>query len=302
MPLRFERVRPATSIGADDREPPNAASFGAIGVLATSILALVLASCSPRPSAKPNVEPFNFEVALGSSKYQIVGYLALTPELGRWPALLVLNGGKGDARHCIDRSTEFTEMGIQVACICIPGYGGSSGPSRFVGPQSVEVARRALDLLAQRPEVDPARLAVWGLSQGAMAAGLLMDSDTRLRAVILQSGAYDLVSLWPSAPLETKLKILREVWPSRRVLEERSVIAHLPARLDCSVLILHGERDKQVPLGQAQLLARALREHGAKVETRYFPMAAHDLGNRVRPPLRKFLRENLLAYNTDAKS
>ena len=44
-------------------------------------------------------------------------------------------------------------------------------------------------------------------------------------------------------------------------------------------------------------LANALRERGAKVETCYFPTASHDLGKRVEPELRAFLRDNLLGNN-----
>ncbi len=112
--------------------------------------------------------------------------------------------------------------------------GNSSGPSRFVGQPTVLASRNALDILAGRTDVDSPRLAVWGLGHGAVAAGLLMDYDTRPRAMILESGCYDMAALWPEAPLRTKLSILREVWPSKRMLKERSVIAHLPPRLDAA--------------------------------------------------------------------
>ncbi len=158
-------------------------------------------------------------------------------------------------------------------------------------------SRRIADSICWRrvPTFDSSRLGVWGLSEGAVAAGLLMDSDPRPRAVVLQSGCYDTLRLWPEAPWTTKLSILRQVWPSRRVLKERSVIAHLPPRLDCSVLILHGERDRRMPVDQAECLAQALRARGAKVETRYFANAPHQLGKRVERPIANFLRENLLA-------
>ena len=120
-----------------------------------------------------------------------------------------------------------------------------------------------------------------------------MDSDARPSAVILQSGAYDMLKLWPEAQLRTKLSILRQVWPSKRALQERSVIDHLPGKLDCSVLIMHGERDHRVPVKQAEQLAAALSKRGAHVQTCYFPDGAHDLGAKVDPPLRKFLRDNL---------
>jgi dipeptidyl aminopeptidase/acylaminoacyl peptidase len=310
MSRRFERRRLLSAVlggGAgkpsDDRESHHPKVARTIAVLTALFLALVFASCNKAPTARRNVETFSYQITVGSNDYHIEGYLALAHEPGRWPALLVLNGGEGDdARRCIRQSGQFTAMNIQVACISIPGYGRSSGPSRFVGRQAVKAARRAFDMLVARRDVDPHRIAVWGLSRGAMAAGLLMDSDPRPRAVILESGAYDLLSLWPRAPLRTKLAILREVWPSRRILAERSVIAHLPPRLECSVLILHGVRDRQVPLRQAMRLASALRERGAKIQTLYFPTAGHDLGKRVDPALKKFLQQSLLDRGPNATS
>lgn len=242
---------------------------------------------------KPAFVPFNFQIAVGADHYNIEGFIAQAADPGRRPALLVLTAGEGNARRCIERSAPLVELGMLEACISIPGYGKSSGPSRFVGPQAVEAAHHAVDLMAARPDVDPERIAVWGVSDGAVAAGLLMDSDPRLRAVILQSGFYDTLKMWPEAPLREKVTILRQVWPSHRVLAERSVIAHLPPKLDCSVLIMHGERDKNMPVQQARRLAKALETRGAKVQTRFFD-DGHDLGGKVEGPLREFLRENLI--------
>ena len=269
--------------------------------LATSMLACRIPGKSIESKYK-NVHQFNFDVAMGPENYHIEGYLTRSAENGRRPGLLVLNGGEGNVDRCVQMSQGIAAMGIQVACVNIPGYGGSSGPSRFVGQPSVLASRRALDMLAARTDVDSTRLAVWGLGHGAVAAGLLMDYDSRPRALILESGCYDPITLWPQAPLRTKLSILREVWPSKRILQERSVIANLPPKLECSVLIMHGERDNRVPVGQAVKLADALRVRGAKVSTRYFPQASHDLGKRVEPELRAFLRDNLLDTNRAAAS
>ena len=274
------------------------------GLLATfgPISLLVLASCRavPQESVAPRsskIEPFNFQVAAGKDIFQIEGYLALSGEPGKSPALLVLNPTGGNAARCARSNHYLTELGIHVACISIPGYGSSSGPSRFVGPQAVAAARHALDLLALRPDVDQTRLGVWGLSNGAVVAGLVMDSDPRPRAVVLESGAYDMLRFWPEANLLTKIRILHEVWPSRRVLKERSVIDHLPSKLSCSVLIMHGEQDRNMPVKQAKRLEQELKARGARVQTYYFPGAPHTLGNRVEQPLEAFLRDNLIAIN-----
>lgn len=269
--------------------------------LATSMLACRIPGKSIESNYN-NVDQFNFDVAMGPKNYHIEGYLTRSADQGRLPGLLVLNGGDGSVDRCVKMSQGIAAMGIQVACVNIPGYGKSSGPSRLVGQPSVVASRRALDMLAARTDVDATRLAVWGLGHGAVAAGLLMDYDSRPRALILESGWYDPITLWPDAPLRTKLSILREVWPSKRILKERSVIANLPPRLECSVLIMHGERDNRAPVGQAVKLADALRVRGAKVSTHYFPQASHDLGKSVEPELRAFLRDNLLDSNRAAAS
>ena len=259
-------------------------------------------SAPKQPPAQIAIEPLSFQISSGADHYQIEGYFAHSVEAGRMPALLVLNGDGGDAHQCIVNILQFAALRIRLACISLPGYGKSSGPSRFVGPQSLEAARRGLDLVAARPEVDPSHLAIWGIADGAVAAGLLMDSDRRAHAVILQSGAYDLLKFWPRAPIGTKLSILRQVWPSKRVLQERSVIENMPDKLDCNVLILHVEQDRKTPVNQAEQLARALREHGAHVETHFFADGAHRLGKVVDQPLRDFLRANLALPSSDEDS
>jgi len=268
----------------------------ALLLLAIAALAGCRAANAKLVLADARVEPFNFDVSAGQDQFHIEGLLARNADAsGRRPVLLVLNPRGGNARRCIESAGHLTDLGIHVACISLPGYGASSGPSRFLGPQSVAATRRALDLLVARKDVDASRLGLWGLSTGAVVAGLTMDQDPRLRAVILQSGAYDMTAFWPQAPLLTKLEILHEVWPSKRVLRERSVVDHLPDRLDCNVLILHGENDKRIPLDQAKLLEQALRLRGAQVETVYFPKARDSLGGRVEQPLELFLRDKLIA-------
>lgn len=273
-------------------------SISAVALLSVMAGWLMLAagchgSAKTAAGHKLKIERFDFKVASGHDQFQIEGYLAHSGLPGRRPVLLILNPRTGDARRCIKADYHFTELGIDLACISLPGSGKSSGPGRFVGPQAVVAVHQALKVLAARPEIDKQRMGVWGVGEGAVAAGLTMDQSGRLRVIILQSGTYDMVGFWSSAHLFTKLSILRQVWPSRRVLKERSVIDHLPSTVSCRVLILHGEKDKHAPLSQAKRLAMALREHGAEVETHFFPAAGDHLGSLVDPFVADFLRRNL---------
>src|SRR5450432_4147803 len=58
-------------------------------------------AAQPRPSV---VQPFNFEIALGPNHFQIEGYGVKSPEAGRLPAVLVLNGDEGDAHQCVKKN------------------------------------------------------------------------------------------------------------------------------------------------------------------------------------------------------
>src|SRR5271154_203810 len=140
-------------------------------VLWSAALAVILlAGChsSAREIRKnPRVQPFDFQIEVDQNHYHIEGFLARSPVAGRQPALLVINPS-GDAVNCIKSSLALTQLNMQVACISLPGSGKSSGPGRFVGPQAVAAARHALDLLAQRADVDPARIGGWGVTNGAV--------------------------------------------------------------------------------------------------------------------------------------
>jgi len=155
--------------------PLNARRLVKLSIVAIALAVSSVACHIPGKSIASNyqnVDQFNFDVTMGPKNYHIEGYLTRSAEQGRRPGLLVLNGGEGNVDQCVKMSQGIAAMGIQVACVSIPGYGNSSGPSRFVGQPSVVASRRALDLLAGRTDVDASRLAVWGLGHGAVAAGL----------------------------------------------------------------------------------------------------------------------------------
>jgi dienelactone hydrolase len=55
--------------------------------------------------------------------------------------------------------------------------------------QTVIDLRRAVDVLATRPNVDPQRVAFWGFSHGAFIGGILAGVERRVGSYVLQSGA-----------------------------------------------------------------------------------------------------------------
>ncbi|MGH8336901.1 MAG: hypothetical protein ACRETL_08830, partial [Gammaproteobacteria bacterium] len=83
------------------------------------MLAVLIAGCHKPPAAPvnpawPQITPFNFQITEDANDYQIEGYLAERKEPGPRPAMLVLNGEKGNARECIKSVADFATMGIRV--------------------------------------------------------------------------------------------------------------------------------------------------------------------------------------------
>jgi hypothetical protein len=95
-----------------------------IALLHLIVVALIspLAAChhsapAPTPTANgPHIKPFNFQITEGSNDYQIEGYLAEDKQRGRLPAMLVLNGEKGNARIVFPAWRRWASGSSALAC------------------------------------------------------------------------------------------------------------------------------------------------------------------------------------------
>lgn len=104
----------------------------------------------------------------------------------------------------------------------------------------------ALGWLGRRPEVDPARLGIVGISLGAALAMEVAASDPRVKAIVDYFGPVP------------------EEFAARR--------PKLPP-----TLILHGEADRLVPVANAYALDRLLTETGTPHEIQTYPGQGHGL-------------------------
>uniref|UniRef100_A0A832I433 Alpha/beta fold hydrolase n=1 Tax=Eiseniibacteriota bacterium TaxID=2212470 RepID=A0A832I433_UNCEI len=196
---------------------------------------------------------------------------------GGAPGLLLVHGHGGSARGMLAMASALSKRGWAVMLLSMPGYGASAGPPDFMGPATLAAASAALDRLAASPGVDRARLAAWGVSRGATVVAELASRRDDLRAVVAQAGIYD---LW-AAHRGARIAGLREVIEAQAGRDsagwrERSPLLRA-GRVRAAVLLLHGEEDPNVPIGQARAYAAALRAAGAAVEVRWFPGAGHAL-------------------------
>ena len=128
---------------------------------------------------------------------RVPAFLVLPPGEGKHPAVLFLHPGQGNRSTFLDEAVELAkDRGFVSLTISAPflrpeavrGRVFDAEHDRKEQIQTIVDLRRGLDLLAARPEVDPARLAYVGHSLGATVGGTLAGIEKRPVAYILMAG------------------------------------------------------------------------------------------------------------------
>jgi hypothetical protein len=187
-------------------------------------------------------------------------YLPPRDSTGRSGAVLWLhgNGETVDGLGPILRG--FRPPRAAMLAVDYRGYGGSSGHPTAAGV--LRDAEAAFDWLAARPEVDAARIVVYGRSIGAApaahvasvrpAAGLILESAfTSLRAMVRRQFPWAPAALAPAA------------------FDNLAALG----RVTTPILLIHGDRDEVVPPAMGRALAASV---GARAELWIIGGAGHN--------------------------
>jgi dienelactone hydrolase len=100
---------------------------------------------------------------------------------GRHSALIVLGGSQGGSESVRALALPFARQGYAVLAL---SYFNAPGLPRNLDQVPLEYFARGLQWLAARPEVDPARIGIYGISKGGEAALLVASRNPAIRATI----------------------------------------------------------------------------------------------------------------------
>ena len=219
---------------------------------------------------------------------------------GPWPAVLFVHGHqfpeRPGGRVYIERQVlqELAAQGYLAAAVSQPGYGASDGPPDFCGPVSQGTVRGALAALRDHPRVDPAKIALYGGSRGAIVSSMVATVEPELAALVLRGGIYDLEDAYHRMPDDFggKHNLEKEAGTTKQAFLDRSAILALD-EIHVPTLFFHGQQDWISPVDHARRLAERIHQAGTPVELSIF----RDVGHRIPWDLR---REKLLAFLADA--
>ncbi|MGF1425598.1 S9 family peptidase [Kitasatospora sp. LaBMicrA B282] len=141
-----------------------------------------------------------------------------------------------------------------------------------------------IDLLVAQKVADPERLGISGWSHGGYLAAWAVGRTDRFKAAVMGAGISD----WGMQAGTGDWGILDATlggstgWegPGPHVHDRHSPLSYASG-IRTPVLILHGEEDTNVPLGQAIHFHRALRHFGVEHEFVVYPREGHGLQERA---------------------
>jgi dienelactone hydrolase len=184
----------------------------------------------------------------------------------RVPALVMMQGSGGFIDKDDRWSRHFNDLGI--ATLLVDSFTGR-GIVDTVGDQSqlgsltmMNDAYRALELLARHPRIDPARIAIFGGSKGAVAA--LYSSVRRFQRMHGPAEAQFIAHIVFYGPC------------NRSFIDDADVV-------DRPIRLFHGTADNVTPIASCRSYVSRLRAAGKDVVLREYPGAHHGFDNQVAP-------------------
>jgi hypothetical protein len=133
---------------------------------------------------------YDRDVTIPGDGVHLAATLRLPAAAGSFPAVVLVHGsGPGERSYFAVMSSYFASLGMAVLTYDKRGCGGSSGDWREVDLDVLaQDALAAATWLATRPEIDPRRVGLWGISQGGWITPLVASLADGLAFVINSSG------------------------------------------------------------------------------------------------------------------
>ncbi len=220
-----------------------------------------------------------------------------------YPAIVMIHGGPQSA--FLDHW--YTNWNMQTFAaagyvIFIPNFHGSEGfGQEFVnaisedwGGKCYEDIMKGLDYLVSLPYVDGDRVGAAGASYGGYMVNWIAGHTNRFKALVSMAGAFNLIS---------KYGVTEELWfpewdfggtPYDNIEGyERWSPHRFAANFETPTLVVHGELDFRVPIGEGLQMFTALQRQGVPSKLLYFPDEGHWV---QKPQNNKFYYEQFIAW------
>jgi len=209
----------------------------------------------------------------------------------KYPLVLYIHGGPHAAygENWFDEFQNLAGAGFLVLFTNPRGSSGYGADFTFATrgrwfAEDYEDLMKAVDIAAQRPDVDSTRMGVTGGSYGGVMTAWVTVKTDRFKA----AQADRMISNWWSwygtsdAQGLTEFEFFGRPWDNPVMYDTLSPIRYAP-RVKTPTFILQSEEDHRTPMTDAEQWFVALRKHGVPAEFVRYPRSTHDLSRTGEP-------------------
>ncbi|MDW7760388.1 MAG: S9 family peptidase [Acidobacteriota bacterium] len=196
----------------------------------------------------------------------------------RYPLMVVIHGGPNTAARPMPVSGyvyPLVQWLAKGAVILEPNYRGSAGYGeqfrslnvRNLGVGDAWDIESGVDVLVKTGIADKNRVGAMGWSQGGFISAFLSTNSKKFRAISMGAGISDWTMYYGNTDIHSfTLQYLQATpWEDPDVYAKTSPITHIK-NAGTPTLIQHGEFDRRVPISNAYLMLRGLRDMGVETE------------------------------------
>jgi len=224
----------------------------------------------------------------GADNARVQGWLLKPPNFDatkKYPAVVLIHGGPqgawGEGWSYRWNPQMFAARGYVVL---MPNPRGSTGfGQKFIEEISKDWAGKVytdlmngVDMLAAQPYVDANRMGAAGASYGGYMINWILGHTNRFKALVSHDGVYNLESMYGATEelWFPEWEFGGTPWDNPELYESLSPHKFVK-NFATPTLVVHGELDYRVPIGEALQLFTALQRRGVPSRFLYFPDEGH---------------------------
>lgn len=248
------------------------------------------------PSPNPYINLYM--ITYMSEDLKVKGYMAEPKKEGKYPGFLYLRGGiKNVGMVRVSRIIQFASEGFVVVAPFYRGNRGGEGREDFAGEDRYD-AIHAYYLLQDHPKVKSESIHIFGFSRGGVMALITALAVPDASSVVTWGGVSSMFLTYEER-IDLRKMMKRVIgstpWKSPEKYQWRTPVDQLDS-LKCPVLIIHGEKDKNVSVEHALLLKEELVKREKEVETWIFHEYDHyfppKINRQIVKQLTKWMRKD----------
>jgi dipeptidyl aminopeptidase/acylaminoacyl peptidase len=209
----------------------------------------------------------------------------------KYPLVLYIHGGPHSAygENWFDEFQNLAAMGMWVLFTNPRGSSGYGADFTYStrgrwGMEDYEDILKAVDIVAQRPDVDASNLGATGGSYGGFMTTWMATKTDRFKAIQTDRTITDWTYWYGASDAQglTEFEFYGKPWDNQKLYDELSPIRYVD-KVKTPMLIVQSEEDHRTPMGSAEMWFMSLKKRGIPVELVRYPRSNHDLSRTGEP-------------------